>query len=59
MHKTKRMNDNDFIMILCDELIENLDTFAKIIEWDYPLEYGIDCEKVIDHINEIKKDYQK
>jgi hypothetical protein len=59
MQKTKTNESDDFIMYLCDELIENLDTFAKIIEWDYPIEYGVDCEKVIDHINEIKKDYQK
>lgn len=59
MQKTKTNESDDFIMYLCDELIENLDTFAKIIEWDYPIEYGVDCEKVIEHINEIKKDYQK
>lgn len=52
-------NSDDFIIKLCDELIDDLNVFSQIIEWDYPLEYGIDCEKVIDHISEIKKDYQK
>lgn len=59
MQKTKTNESDDFIMYLCDELIENLDAFAKIIEWDYPIEYGVDCEKVIEHINEFRKNNQK
>ena len=49
-------NSDDFIIKLCDELIDDLNVFSQIIEWDYPLEFGIDCEKVIDHVKAVKGD---
>ena len=51
------MNEgSDFITELCDRLIDDLDTFAKLIEWDYPLDYTIECETMIERIKHVKED---
>ena len=49
-------NNDNFIIKLCDELIDDLDIFSKMIEWDYPLEWGVECETLIEHIKEVKGD---
>lgn len=49
MHKT-------FVSDLCDRLIQDLESFSQMIEWEYPLEWGEDCEKVIEYLHKVKAD---
>lgn len=45
--------------VIMNELIKNLELFAAYIEWDYPLEWGIECDTLIEHIKEVKENDRK
>lgn len=42
-----------------EQLIEDLELFSEWIEWEYPLDWCIDCENVIEHIREVREDEQR
>ena len=50
------MSEDGFAVALCDRLIDDLNTFAQLAEWDYPIDWGVDCETVVEHIREFRED---
>ena len=46
----------NFIAEFCDRLTQDLELFAQMIEWEYPIEWGEDCEKVIEYLLKVKAD---
>ena len=50
---------HEFVTEFCNRLINDLELFSQMIEWEYPIEWGIDCEKVIEHLQEVNADNEK
>ena len=36
-------------------LLDDLDSFKRMIEWNYPMTYQVKIDKVIEIINEVKE----
>lgn len=45
----------EYTIDLILRLLDDLDSFKKMIEWNYPMTYQIEIDKVIEIINEVKE----
>ena len=46
----------EYTIDLMLRLLDDLDSFKRMIEWNYPMTYQVEIDKVIEIINEVKAD---
>lgn len=45
----------EYTIDLMLRLLDDLDSFKRMIEWNYPMTYQVEINKVIEIINEVKE----